>query len=307
MKLDVIGFGALNLDRLYQVNHIAGSDEESYIYNVLESCGGSAANTIIGLSRLGKKTGFIGQISSDPEGQILLKNLKKEQVNAEGVSKSSEGRTGVVHGFVDRKGERALYVDAGVNDQINIKDIDLEYVKNCKILHLTSFVGKSFSAQESLLEELPDNIIVSMDPGMIYVRKGIEKLKKLLTRTNILLLNQKELNILIPDGSMNHKIKTILKYDIQILVVKSGKDGCYVTDGISEFSLEAFQIPCMDTTGAGDAFNAGFLYGFLENKSLSQAGAMGNYVASCCVQRNGSCEGLPLEEKIIEAIDKKII
>ena len=81
MTLDVVGFGALNLDRLFQVNHIACEDEEGQIKNLHESCGGSAANTIIGLARLGLDTGFIGKISSDREGEILLVNLKNEDVD----------------------------------------------------------------------------------------------------------------------------------------------------------------------------------------------------------------------------------
>ena len=72
MKLDVVGFGALNIDKLYQVNRIAHEDEEAYITGFSESCGGSAANTIIGLARLGVKTGFIGKVATDREGTLLL-------------------------------------------------------------------------------------------------------------------------------------------------------------------------------------------------------------------------------------------
>ena len=115
--MDVIGFGALNLDRIYQVNRWAGADEESYIKNVSEFCGGSAANTIIGLSRLGLKTGFLGKIAGDREGQLLTNNLEKEKVDTNGLIISQEGRRGAVHGFVDGDGERALYVDPGDNDQ----------------------------------------------------------------------------------------------------------------------------------------------------------------------------------------------
>ncbi|MEN6574283.1 PfkB family carbohydrate kinase, partial [Methanobacterium aggregans] len=85
MNLDVVGFGALNLDKLYRVNKIAGRDEEAYITGLTESCGGSAANTIVGLSRLGLKAGFIGKVAGDREGEILLQNLQNEDVNTDGV------------------------------------------------------------------------------------------------------------------------------------------------------------------------------------------------------------------------------
>ena len=71
-KLDVIGFGALNVDKLYNVNKITHEDEETFITSFSQFCGGSAANTIIGLSRLGINTGFIGKISKDHDGDLLL-------------------------------------------------------------------------------------------------------------------------------------------------------------------------------------------------------------------------------------------
>lgn len=299
MTLDVIGFGALNLDRLFQVNKIACKDEEGYIENLQESCGGSAANTIIGLSRLGLETGFIGKIGSDREGETLLQNLNAEDVNTEGIIKGSDGRSGTVHGYVDRKGERALYVDPGVNDQINILEINREYASNTKILHLTSFVGDSIKAQEALLENLPEQVTVSLDPGMIYANKGIESLEKILNRTDILLINQMELDILLSHlKNLEDKIKAILNYPIEILVIKQGQKGCLVTDGPKTYLLDAFKVDCHDTTGAGDAFNSGFLYGLLEGKNIKESAMIGNFVASCCVQELGATTGLPSKSDV---------
>jgi len=301
MTLDVIGFGALNLDRLFQVNQIACKDEEGYIENLTESCGGSAANTIIGLSRLGLDTGVIGKIGSDMEGKTLRNNLSNEDVNTNGIIKSGEGRSGTVHGYVDRKGHRALYVDPGVNDKIDIREINLEYALNTKLLHLTSFVGESIKAQESLLENIPDQVMVSLDPGMIYVTKGIKSLEKILYKTDILLINQMELDILLsPLKDLDVKINTILNYGIKMLVMKQGKKGCLVTDGSKTHLLDAYKVDCHDTTGAGDAFNSGFIYGILEGKNIKESAMIGNFVASCCVQELGATTGLPLKS----AVDK---
>jgi ribokinase len=66
--LDVVGFGALNVDKLFKVNRIAGAEEESFIEDRSETCGGSAANTVVGLARLGCRVGFIGKVGNDDEG-----------------------------------------------------------------------------------------------------------------------------------------------------------------------------------------------------------------------------------------------
>jgi ribokinase len=236
----------------------------------------------------------VGKVSRDSEGETLLNNLKNEGVDTRGIIQSPTGRSGTVHGYVDREGQRALYVDPGVNDEITLSEINQEYASNTHLLHLTSFVGESIEAHESLLETIPDQIIVSLDPGMIYASKGLKSLEKILQRTNILLTNQIELDLLLsPIEGQDAKISTLLNYGIEILVIKQGQKGCLVTDGAKTYLLEAFKVDCQDTTGAGDAFNSGFIYGFLDGKSIKESAMIGNFVASCCVQELGATTGLP--------------
>ena len=246
MKLDVVGFGALNIDKLYQVNRIAHEDEEAYITGFSESCRlRSAANTIIGLARLGVKTGFIGKVATDREGSLLHNNLQNENVNTKGVMLSDNGRSGTVSGFVDGKGQRALYVDPGVNDYV--EEIDMDYINNTEVLHLTSFVGKydekSIKSQKNVLEELSTDVSMSLDPGRLYTDRGIQFLDKFLMRTDILLINRSELKHLLTGKIENSRsnnedlkqetVKTAGKiqdeYGIDIVVVKLGDQGSYVT------------------------------------------------------------------------------
>ena len=106
-KFDVIGFGALNIDTLLKVDKIAGAEEESFIQEYTEACGGSAANTVVGLARLGCSVGFVGKIADDHEGQLQVDCFQKEGVNTDGIIHSSKGKSGVCLGFVDRKGGKS--------------------------------------------------------------------------------------------------------------------------------------------------------------------------------------------------------
>lgn len=301
-ELDVVGFGALNLDKLYTVNKISCEDEEAFITNFNQFCGGSAANTMIGLSKLGMKTGFIGKVSNDYHGNILLKNLIRNGVDTSEIIVSEEGRSGNVFGFVDEAGERALYVDPGVNDFINPEEIDLSYLVDSKILHLTSFVGESVKAQEYVLNEISEDITVSIDPGRIYAERGINFLKNILDRTDIILINEKELKHLTDNKYRTCKegAQDLFKYGIKLVVVKRGKEGSYITNGVEEHVIKPFEVNCVDTTGAGDAFNAGFLYGFLKGKNIQKSGELGNLVASFCIQESGAIKGLPLLNELIK-------
>lgn len=296
---NAVGFGALNVDKLYKVNKIAGPEEEGFIISCQETCGGSAANTIVGLARLGCKVGFIGKVAMDREGKMLVEDFHKENVDTNGVICAKAGRSGKVMGFVDEKGDRALYVDPGVNDTIELEEIHRAYASRTEFLHLTSFVGeKSFETQKKLVESLPENVKVSLDPGALYARKGIRQLRPIITRSFVVMPNAKEIALLTGEEDYVAGAEKLLKIGVKVVAVKLGSMGCYVTNGIENYHIEAFKVPVVDTTGAGDAFCAGFLYGLLKNKSLYECGRIGNFVASRCIMEMGARAGLPRLEDL---------
>ena len=181
MKLDFIGFGALNVDRLCHVGKIARGGEESFVLTMDEAPGGSAANTIVGLARLNVTTGFIGKVADDHEGRLLLDDFKNEGVDTEGIIITQEGHSGNVTAYVDETGERALYVHPSVNDTLSFKDINVEYAGCARFLHLASMDDKPFQVQKKLIEMLP-NVRISLDPGQIYARRGLSALLPMLRK-----------------------------------------------------------------------------------------------------------------------------
>lgn len=292
MNLEVVCFGALNVDKLYLVDRLAGADEESVILDFKESPGGSAANTAAGLARLGVKVGYIGKVAEDREGFLLLKAFMDEGVDVGGIVISKTGRSGSVIGFVDRKGNRSLYVDPGVNDTLRYEEINPNYVKGARILHLTSFAGEApFMAQESLVKEVC-GVKITLDPGIIYARKGLEKLKPIIRRCYAIMPSEVEVNLLTGEEYMEGA-KILLEEGVRVVAVKLGEKGCYVTNGEESHLIKPFKVKVVDTTGAGDAFCAGFIYGLLRGKSLRECGILGNFVASRCLTRMGAREGLP--------------
>jgi sugar/nucleoside kinase (ribokinase family) len=298
-RFDVVGFGALNLDRLFRVNRLAKEEEESFISDSIETCGGSAANAIVGLARLNCKVGFIGKVGCDREGDLLVNDFQKEKVDTKAVIRSENGKSGLVMGFVDKTGARALYINSGVNDVIKSSEIDVEYASRARFLHLTSFVGEeSFRSQKRLLDALPEDVRVSFDPGALYARKGFDGLEPIIKRTSVLMPNAVELELLTGEGDYCRGADSIVGKGVEIVAVKLGGSGCYVTDGRERLLIEPFRVEVVDTTGAGDAFCAGFLYGLLRDKSLYECGRLGNFVASRCVMKMGARTGLPFAKDL---------
>ena len=298
-RFDVVGFGALNVDKLFKVNKIVAVEDEGFIHTCVETCGGSAANTIVGLARLGCKVGFIGKIGGDKEGDLLINGFCKEAVDANGIVRTEHGRSGSVLGFVAKDGERALYIDSGVNDSIKLDDVDEAYVSQARFLHLTSFVGEtSFQTQKKLLSVLPESVKVSFDPGMLYAQRGLSQLETIIKKTDIMMPNVVELELLTGKTDYCTGADSLIGKGAKIVAVKLGGEGCYVTDGRERHLIEAFKVKVVDTTGAGDAFCAGFLYGVLNAKNLFECGRLGNFVASRCVMKMGARTGLPYTEDL---------
>jgi ribokinase len=292
MKFDVIGFGALNVDKIYRVPKIAKEGEETFILDFQEMPGGSAANTIVGLAKLRLKTGFIGKVANDREGQLLLNDFRREGVNTDGIVVTKKGKSGVVQAYLDKKGERALYVHPSVNDSLTFEEINQEYAKKANLLHLTSVDKTPFRAQKKLIEEL-SHVKVSLDPGEIYARKGLTELNPLIKRSYVVMPSEGELKMLT-GKDWEEGAKMLLKKGAVIVAVKLGDRGCYVTNGQETYLIEPFKVNVIDTTGAGDAFSAGFLYGLVKGKDLYQCGRLGNFVASRCITEVGARAGLPI-------------
>ena len=291
-KLEVVGFGALNMDHLHKVDQLV-LDGETYVQHTTRSPGGSAANTIFGLSRLEVKAGLIGAVGDDEDGKAILDDLKQVGVDISHVRIVDDAPTGSAMGFVDEKGRRALYVSPGANSHIEREDIELAYVGQARILHLTSFVDeKQLAVQEWLVEKIPPQVQVSFAPGSLYARREAEALSVILHRTTFLFVNEDEAEDL---GGVHG----LFDRGCQVVVITLGEKGCRVAKAAAsvypeeDHLIEAVPSPVVDTTGAGDAFAAGFLYGVLGQRDLLTCGRLGNLLASRCIAAMGGRAGLP--------------
>lgn len=295
----VTGFGALNMDRILFVNKIPGRDDEGYVNSIELRPGGSAPNTAVGLSRLGIESRCIGGVGSDPEGSAMIEALRKEGVCTDGII-VKEGRSGTALVMVDPDGLRSILIDPGVNDSIGIEDIDIARVESSDLLHLTSFICRnadtSFRTQLDIVGKT--DLPVSLDPGQLYAERGIQSLSPLIARCKIFMPNEAELH-LITGMSIEAGARKLIDAGAEIVVVKRGMRGSFVTDGKREVQVPVHGERGLDTTGAGDAYNAGFIYGVLNGFDLGQSCEAGSRVAWFSVQKPGARDGLPSLDELL--------
>ena len=306
-NIKVVGLGALNIDYLYQVERIV-DDGEVVVNEVVSSPGGSAANTIYGLARLGVKTGFIGMVGDDAEGKTLLQDSQQAGVDISQVGVKTGAKTGSVLCLSDRLGRRSLYVVPGANSLLTTDDLKLAYINQAKLLHLSSFADdEQFKVLLQLIDRAGLTTKLSFAPGMLYAGKGLKTLAPILSKTHILFINQGEMQQLTGENitvgaeiCLNHGCRVVVVTLGRGIRLELGKEGVttisYIRDANNEYKIEPISQDIgvqVDTTGAGDAFATGFLYGLLKGKDLKQCGQLGDIIALFSITKLGARQGLP--------------
>jgi ribokinase len=302
--MKVIGMGAINIDYLCQVKEII-IDGETVIERIKATPGGSAANTIYGLARLGISTRFIGAIGDDEDGKACLRDFEAVSVDTSQVQIKRGEKTGYTLCLSDKLGKRSIYVSPGANSLLDSRNVNLNYLNQAEIIHLSSFVDDTqFNIQLDLLKKLSNSTKVSFAPGMLYAVKGIKALSPLLQRTHILFINKEEMERLT-EKDFKAGARECLDLSCQIVVVTLGEGSglesgavlsSYICDRNGEYEIEArfgHREAPSETTGAGDAFAAGFLFGFLSRKSIEECGRLGDKMAHFAMSKIGAREGLP--------------
>jgi ribokinase len=300
-EIKVVGVGALNIDHIYKVASIL-DDGEAVVESAESFPGGSAANTIYGLGKLGVGAGFGGIIGDDAEGRILLDDFKKAGVDTSRIKIKPKTRTGSVICLSDGRGKRSLYVLPDANNSLTIKDIDLSYINGAEMLHLSSFADdRQFKLSLELVAKLDDSVRLSFAPGSLYAVKGLKDLVPILRRTYILFINRDEIKQLTGEDIIKGAAKC-LEAGCRGVAVTLGKGARiknttasgYIRDVKNEYIIEPQDDrERMETTGAGDAFAAGFLYGVVNNKDLGECGRLGYITARFCITKIGARKGLP--------------
>jgi ribokinase len=310
MNIQVIGLGALNIDHIKMVERIL-EDGEAVALETKSAPGGSAANTIYALAKLGVSTTFCGAVGDDDYGRTLLQDFQKVGVNTANIMVKREAKTGTVLCLSDKFGRRSLYVMPSANSLLTIADLDLAHINRAGMLHLSSFADdRQFQLVLELMDRLDSSVKLSFAPGALYAAKGLKNLAPILKRAHLLFLNQDEMQQLAGED-VTSGAEGCLKQGCQRVVVTLGTGRKlknvsavgYIKDAEHEYIVEPLSQDVgaeVDTTGAGDAFAAGFLYGVVKGKGPEECGRLGNIVARFCITKMGAREGLPSQKELAQ-------
>ena len=252
--------------------------------------GGSVANSIVGLSQLGNRAGFIGKISDDQLGNKYEEGLKKENVDFFYSKKKEVTPTGTCLILITPDSERTMITFLGTAGKINEKDIDTNAVKKSEILFLEGYLwdeGEPKKAFEKAIKN-SNKIAMSLSDLFCVERHKPHFLELVKSKLDIIFANEQEIISLI-DAVNFEDVINFAKEINKLIVITRGEKGALAVnkDEIVECSAKD-NLKIKDLTGAGDLFAGGFLHGLINKKSTKESLDIGTDMSSKVIQIIGA-------------------
>ena len=252
--------------------------------------GGSVANSIVGLSQLGNKVGFIGKVNDDDLGKKYEEGLKKEKVEYYYSKKKEELPTGTCLILITPDSERTMCTFLGTAGKINKNDVDVNAVKNSEITFLEGYLwdeGDPKTAFDKAIQ-ISNKVAMSLSDLFCVERHKPHFLDLAKNKIDIIFANEQEIISLIDAKNFDEVIlfsKTLGK----LIVVTRGEIGSIAVNGneVVECNIQK-NLKIIDLTGAGDLFAAGFLHGYVNNFSTKESLSKGTEMSSKIIQQIGA-------------------
>ena len=292
---DVVGFGTNAVDYLIRVPEYPAFNSKIELDEYIQAAGGEVASTMVGLRRLGMKTAYVGRFGSDYEGEYGLRSLVGEGIDTTFAERVEGARTQIAFIMIDaRNGERTIVWHRDEKLAYAASNVPIEVATRGKILHLTPHDTQACVRLARLAQAA--GVIVSLDIDNVF-----DGVKELLPLVDIFLASREFPEKLVGINDERRALREIsARFGCAVVGLTRGVAGSVVLAGDTFVETDAFDIPggCVDTTGAGDAFRAGFLCGLLNEKSIEDSSRMANAVAALKCRGLGARAALPSQKEL---------
>jgi fructokinase len=252
--------------------------------------GGSVANSIVGLSQLGNKVGFIGKVNDDELGQKYEQGLKKENVQYFYNKKKENLSTGTCLILITPDSERTMCTFLGVAGKINKTDIDTQAIKNSEITFLEGYLWDEGEPKEAFNEAIncSNKTAMSLSDKFCVDRHKKHFLELVTNKLDIVFANEQEIFELIDAKNFDDVISFGKNLNKALVITRSNKGSVAICQGeVTECKSQA-DLKIVDLTGAGDLFAAGFIHGYINNLSVKESLSKGTEMASRIIQQIGA-------------------
>jgi sugar/nucleoside kinase (ribokinase family) len=293
--MDVVVVGDINVDMVFTgLPSLPALRELKHATSMQFTLGGSSAIFAHNIARLGAATGFVGKVGKDHLGDFLIDTLKTAGVDTSRIVRDSTHPTGVcvVMSFPE---EYAMISNPGIRQSFTLQEIDLDYVKRARHLHVSAFYlqpGLQPGCCELFRQARSAGLTTSLDPDNDPEKMWDSGIQQLLHNVDLFLPNDLEATCIAKKTELD-AAENFLASLGHTVVIKLGANGVRVVSSRQRCSAPAFTVQSVDTTGAGDSFNAGFIFQHVQGAPLQKCVTWGNACGALSTRALGGIEAFP--------------
>lgn len=291
-RFDISVLGELNCDLiLYGLPSVLEPEREHLADDFSMTLGSSSAIFAHNISLLGSRVGFTSCIGGDPLGKFCVQRLIESGVDISGVKSLSDKNTGVTV-ILPRGKNRQILSYLGTTIDLKYAHLDFEYLSNASHFHLSSFfllralrpsLPQVFSQMKKA--SLTTSLDTNDDPEDIWA----DDIRSALKNVDVFMPNEREAYKLTSTNNIDSALEALSQL-VPLVVIKCGAQGAFAKRGKDHFHARALSLEPIDTVGAGDSFNAGFLHKFIRGANLQDCLEYGNAGAALSTTRAGGTE-----------------
>ena len=304
---EVLMLGDINIDTVWPLPEfpIPGRDGLTEFLKV--ETGGAIVNSAIVLDKLGIPTGLLGCIGEDVWADKILGTITQSRINQAYLQTRKDYITGITFIIVTPDGERTMFSCRGANIQLEPGDIDEEIIKRAEMLHISGYALLESPQRDAVWQAVEfakkHAIPISLDTGLEPVLADPEGLQRILNEVSICITGKEEIAALFHCSSLEEGAAHLLSSNIKIAAIKLGDEGCYVASKKESVLCPVFKVKVVDTTGAGDSFTAGMLYGWVHKLSLRATAVLANVLGALASTVYGAGSSFPEKEAVLKFLE----
>jgi ribokinase len=293
----ILVLGDVNVDIIGRVRAWPEPGDDCLATKLEMHCGGVGANCALGLARWGVPVRLAGCVGRDRFGDYVVQALDAGGVDVRGVQRTGDALTGMFYINVTPDGERTFFGSRGANGLLRVPSHEPALTKRASAVHLAGHSlldpGPEKSAKRLMKQTHTRGGWVSLDVGMQPSKAIPRKILQMSSRVDILLLSLDEAAALVGTRKPFEAFARLRKAGAREVVLKLGKQGCMIAEDGAPFVVPSFSVPTVDSTGAGDAFLAGFLQARLRGWSATEGAVAANAAGALATSVVGAGENLP--------------
>lgn len=294
-EFDVIGFGLNAVDHLVTIPRFPAFNTKTRLTEHQQMAGGQVSSAMVGVRRLGLRAGYVGKVGDDYEGKLLVDSLRDEGVECGQILVAPGARTQSAVIIIEQfSGERTILWHHDDATRIAPEEITREMIACGRVLHLDGFDTKAAIAAAGWAHDAGMPVTIDLDTAY----RGIDDL---LPHVDFLITSQGLADELAGVMDEREALRMLHdRYGCYLVAMTQGARGALAFVEGEFIASPAFRPPvCRDTTGAGDAFRAGFIYGLVKGLSIEETLRAANAVAALQCRELGARAGLPTEDELL--------